>query len=92
MYSEWMDAVPILINRCFEHNRGQLQRARDFWEREGNQEMVESYDAAIRRENEEEAHWISLSWWEKRKIEAQERKEERRRRKEYYAIYGRKYW
>ena len=92
MYSEWMDAVPILINRCFEHNRGQLQRARDFWEREGNQEMVESYDTAIRRENEAEAHWDSLSWWEKRKIEAQERKEERRRRKEYYAIYGRKYW
>lgn len=92
MYSEWMDAIPILVNRCFEHNRGQLQRARDFWEREGNQEMVESYDAAIRRENEAEAHWNSLSWWEKRKIEAQERKEERRRRKEYYAIYGRKYW
>lgn len=69
MYQEWFDAVPILVNGCYEHNASQLQRAASYWESKGdikeaekcrNLAVEELNKAAIEEEKRKSKKW---HWW-----------------------------
>ena len=92
MYDEILEAIPLTVPRCFSHNIREYQKAVNYYESKGEQEKAQYYKDAIQRERQEEQEWDSLSWWQKKRIEHQERKVEKLRQKEYYLIYGRKYW
>ena len=49
MYQEWMDGVPLLVEGCNEHNRQQLAIARDYYRRNGNEEMAKDMEEAMKR-------------------------------------------
>ena len=52
MYEEWFDSMPILISGCYEHNAEQLQRAANYWERNGDLEHAEKcQELAIQERN-----------------------------------------
>lgn len=52
MYQEWMDAVPLLVEGCYEYNISQLRKAENYWEREGDIERAESIRNEINMELE----------------------------------------
>lgn len=46
MYDDWMDGCPLLVKGCNEHNRSELAKARDYYRRNGNEEMAKKMEEA----------------------------------------------
>ena len=55
MYEEWMDAVPLIVSGCHEHNIAQWNRAKEYWERNGDMQRAKEIEALI------DAEWKKLN-------------------------------
>ena len=50
MYQEWMDAVPLIVDGCYEHNISQWNRAKEYWQRNGDTQRADEIKKIIKKE------------------------------------------
>ena len=64
MYGEWMDGIPILGD-CHDYNAKQLNKAADYYEKAGNEELARDFREYANEEIKKQIEEDSITFIEK---------------------------